>query len=403
MQEEMLTFVSLLIIAIISSIVPLIVNKIKIVRIPIVVGEILAGIIIGKSGFNLIHIGSELDFLYEIGLAFLMFLAGLEINLKLLKNDDRELNEKIIRKPTFIGIMYFIICFTLSFSISFLLMKVGVVPDVIIFTLVFCSTAVGIVVPTLKEKGLMNSDYGQMILIAAVISDFATMIMLSVYTSWVNQSSFMDLISIILFIPLFLILSRLSHKFVSHKNVSQLRGSTSQIIVRFSYAILLFFIVISLFMKTEIILGAFLAGFLMSVVSERDGNLFFEKLDAIGYGIFISIFFVLVGAKLDIFELISQGETLVLLPLFVFIIYGVNYVSSIVIRLKYSSLESSAASFILSSRLSLIIAAGAIACKMNIIESSLNSIIILTAVVTCTLSPILFDKLNHVNGNYNKK
>jgi len=144
---------------------------------------------------------------------------------------------------------------------------------------------------------------------------------------------------------------------------------------------------------TEVILGAFMAGVIVSLVAGPEESMLREKLDALGYGFFIPIFFISVGCRFDLGAMLGSSQGLVLFPLLLAAAYAVKLVPALVYRLAFSWRESIAGGFLLSSRLSLIIAASALALDQGLISDAVNANIILVAMVTCTLSPVLFSQV----------
>lgn len=143
----------------------------------------------------------------------------------------------------------------------------------------------------------------------------------------------------------------------------------------------------------EVILGAFLAGAILSVGSRGQESPLREKLDAIGYGFFIPIFFIMAGARFDLRALLVTPQALILVAILILAAYLIKLVPAVVFRGLFSWRETIAGGILLSSRLSLIIAAAAIALDLGMISTSTNSAVILVAIVTCTASPILFNRI----------
>ncbi len=320
-----------------------------------------------------------------------MFMSGLEINLQLIGPFNKK--GQLIRQPFFVASILFLSTFILSFGIAFLLKIYGLIPNITLFVIVFCSTSVGIVVPILKEKGLLNMEYGQIILITALLADFSTMILLSLFVTLTSSSSIFEILLILLLIPAFFLVYKAGNQIMKYPMMEELAHKTSQIKVRGTIALLIMFMTLAQLLKTEMILGAFLAGLIVSLINDRATSQIYQKLDAIGYGFFIPLFFIMVGVNFNVKDIINNPESMYLLPVFLAIIYFVNLMPSIFLRFIYSWKKSIAAATLSSSRLSLIIAAGTIGYKMGIISGALNATIILVAIITCTISPLLFNNL----------
>lgn len=378
---------------------PFLANRIKFVTIPIVVGEILAGIIIGRSGFNLVEATPTLDFLSKFGFALLMFLSGLEVNFEILLLSDR-VGEKIpvLKRPTTLAALYFLATIALAMVFAFALDKFKLTSNPILLGLILSTTSLGIVVPILKERQLTDTAYGQSILVAALISDFVTLLLLSTAIVAISQGFSPDLLLFIVLLVVFFLaigISRWLKRIPGLDRVmTELSHATAQIRVRGSLALMVMCVVLADTLGVEIILGAFLAGAIVSFASSKGHeSALHGKLDAIGYGFFIPIFFISVGAEFDLGSLLGSPTALLLVPVLIVAAYLVKLVPAVLYRRLFSWREVFALGTLMSSRLSLIIAASAISLKLDLITSATNSSIILVAIITCTASPLLFSRI----------
>ena len=176
--------------------------------------------------------------------------------------------------------------------------------------------------------------------------------------------------------------------------ITELSHATAQIKVRGSLALMVMCVVLADALGVEIILGAFLAGAIVSYAgSKGHESALHGKLDAIGYGFFIPIFFINVGAGFDLGSLLGSPTALLLVPVLVAAAYLVKLIPAVLYRRLFSWREVFALGTLMSARLSLIIAASAVSLKLGLITSATNSSIILVAILTCTVSPLLFSKI----------
>jgi Trk K+ transport system NAD-binding subunit len=244
---------------------------------------------------------------------------------------------------------------------------------------------------------LTPTTYGQVLLIAALISDFVTLLLLSVAITIIAQGFSLNLLLFMVLLLAFIVAARLSQWLIQlpliNRITEELSHATAQIRVRGAFALMVIWVVLAEALGVEIILGAFLAGVIVSMSSPGHGSPLREKLDAIGYGFFIPIFFISVGAEFDLEALLASPSALLLVPILIIAAYLVKILPALLFRALFSWRESLAAGVLLSSRLSLIIAASAIALDLEIITPATNSAIILVAIVTCTFSPLLFSRL----------
>lgn len=381
-------FESLLIICVIAFALPLIVNKIKGMQFPVVVAEIISGILVGKNGLNLVRIDPILDFLSLLGFAYLMFLSGLEIDFSALKCMN-SLSSKI--NPLQTGMIIFLFTITLSFFFAIILQRMDITNNSLFLTLIFATTSLGIVIPSLKAKGIIQKPIGQIILIAALIADFGTMFLIPIVMFFVTGEKSIDLVytGFILSGAVMIYLLSKQHLF---RNALNPLLETSQIMIRASFALMLTFATLAEMANLEIILGAFLAGILYSFLFKTYRNEIRPKLEAIGYGFLIPVFFIMIGVTFD-FKILLTPQVYLLLPLLLYIAYIVKLIPALILRKYFGWRETLEAGFLLSARLSLIIAISFIALREGLITQSIHSALILVAMITCLLSPIVFMQL----------
>ncbi|MFZ5967740.1 MAG: monovalent cation:proton antiporter family protein [Bacillota bacterium] len=403
MDHGGISYDSLLIIIVLATFVPVLIKKLKWLPIPIVVGEVIAGMIVGKSGFGLIVETPWLNFLYTFGFAFLMFLSGLEVDFSQFRSSRTENAKTWYQKPLFLAFLIFAGTLSLGSAISYILKEFQLIKNIPLMTLILSTTSLGIVVPTLKEKGLLHTGYGQVILLAALVADFATMVMVTVYISFYTSAAADNVLLVLLLFVFFFIFYKMGLKIKGKSFIQELSHATSQIKVRGAFALILIFIALAQMLGTEIILGTFLAGLIVALLDERDSSQLSLKLDAIGYGFFIPIFFIMVGANFDISYVIHNPKSIYLLPALLLSVYAVKLIPSLILKVNYSWRDAVSAGFLLSSRLSLIIATSAIGLKLNIISEETNGVVILVAIITCTLSPLLFNKRVPASQGIKKK
>ena len=153
-MHESSPYISLLMITGLAVSVPLLASRFRRLKIPLVVGEIVAGVIVGTSGLNLIEPSEILTFLKEMGFAYLMFLSGLEIDFRFLtdKSPTRAQNRWWSR-PLPLACAAFAGTCLLAFGASSVLAWMGMVKSPLLMSLILSTTSLGIVLPVVKEKG----------------------------------------------------------------------------------------------------------------------------------------------------------------------------------------------------------------------------------------------------------
>ncbi|MFZ6027361.1 MAG: monovalent cation:proton antiporter family protein [Chloroflexota bacterium] len=394
-------FFPLLLVVLLSFAVPIFVSRFKKLRLPVVVGEILAGILVGRSGFNLVpHDDHILELLAEFGFVFLMFLSGMEIDFSNLAPSGTKKNgtRKGLAQPLPLGVLSFLSTLVLATLFSFGFSMAGLVNNPGMMALILSTTSLGVVLPVLKERGLSHGQYGQSLLISALIADFATMLLITVLVAVLSVGLTPDVLLVGILFVVFFFLYRVMSLFSRRvpgmgRIIEELSHATSQIKVRAAFSAMLLFVVLSQAVGTEIILGSFLAGAMIALLRTNEEVELTHRLEAIGFGFFIPIFFIMVGVSFNLEALFASPQSLLLVPLLLLAALIVKIVPALLYRLAFSWRETFAAGALLSARLSLIIAASAIGLRLGVITESVNAAIILVALLTVSLAPLAFLRL----------
>lgn len=384
---EHTSFTSLMIVVAIAFVIPILLHKLKIRAIPVVVAEILAGLIIGKSGLNLISGDAWLELLSLFGLIYLMFLSGLEIDFtqfRKKRNKKGEINPFIVASAVFLGIL------AVSYGLAYSFTLLNFVTEPFLITIIIATISLGVVVPVLKEMKLIDTPLGQTLLLVTVISDFVTMILLAVYLSMLSES-LGRIVLLLLFFVLVVIIYFLIRRFLRGTFIETLVNSTAQIGTRGVFALILIFVVLSENMGVENILGAFLAGVIISLLVSNKS--FTHQLESFGYGFLLPIFFVMTGVNLNIWELIKEWKIIMFIPFLLIAIYISKMLPALILRFWFGWKITLGSGVLLSSTLSLVIAAATVALELQIIDKSMQGALILVAILTCFISPVIFNRL----------
>lgn len=398
-------FLSLVIVVLAAFLTPIIVNRLNINFLPVVVAEILMGIVIGNSFLNIVERDSILNILSTLGFIFLMFLSGLEIDFKAFKKDKRARqgqndDESSIPGHLNLALTVFAFIMIISILLAYVFKWLGLVDDVLLMVIIISTISLGVVVPTLKEMNIMRTTIGQFILLVAVLADLVTMILLTVYGAINGQGG-----STIWLIGILVVFTAISYIFgVQFKRMSflqKLMDGTTQIGIRAVFALIILLVALAEGVGAENILGAFLAGVVVSLLNPDEEMV--EKLDSFGYGFFIPIFFIMVGVDLNIPSLIKEPKLLIIIPILIVAFIISKLIPVMFIRRWFDMKTTIASAFLLTSTLSLVIAAAKISERLNAISAETSGILILSAVITCVFVPIIFKKLFPVPDEFNRK
>ncbi|ASE37941.1 monovalent cation:proton antiporter family protein [Staphylococcus pettenkoferi] len=398
-------FVSLVVVVLAAFLTPILVNRLNLNFIPVVVAEVLMGIIIGHSFLNLVEKDAMLNILSTLGFIFLMFLSGLEIDFKTFRKDPRtkakeEQGENKTPSHFQMAITVFALIMIISIVFAYMFKWFGLIDDVLLMVIIISTISLGVVVPTLKEMNVMRTTIGQFILLVAVLADLITMILLTAYGALNSQSNVPLWLTLILVVAaiIFYILG------VKLKKVTFLRklmDGTTQIGIRAVFALILLLVALAEGVGAENILGAFLAGVIVSLLGPDEDMV--EKLDSFGYGFFIPIFFIMVGVDLNIPSLIKEPSVLIIIPVLIVAFLASKIFPVMYIRRWFDQRTTIASAFLLTSTLSLVIAAAKIAEQLGTISADISGILILSAVITCVFVPIVFKKIFPVPDESNRR
>lgn len=398
-------FLSLVIVVLAAFLTPIIVNRLNINFLPVVVAEILMGIVIGNSFLNIVERDSILNILSTLGFIFLMFLSGLEIDFKAFKKDKRARqgqndDESSIPGHLNLALTVFAFIMIISILLAYVFKWLGLVDDVLLMVIIISTISLGVVVPTLKEMNIMRTTIGQFILLVAVLADLVTMILLTVYGAINGQGG-----STIWLIGILVVFTAISYilgvQFKRMSFLQKLMDGTTQIGIRAVFALIILLVALAVGVGAENILGAFLAGVVVSLLNPDEEMV--EKLDSFGYGFFIPIFFIMVGVDLNIPSLIKEPKLLIIIPILIVAFIISKLIPVMFIRRWFDMKTTIASAFLLTSTLSLVIAAAKISERLNAISAETSGILILSAVITCVFVPIIFKKLFPVPDEFNRK
>ncbi|HJU62970.1 MAG TPA: cation:proton antiporter [Candidatus Binatia bacterium] len=399
-MAEAHSFAPLLVVVMLAFLVPLVLSSVGgRLAIPIVVGEIVAGMIVGRSGFGwVLPDNGALSLLKELGFVLLMFLSGMEIDFRSLRGiEPQQARHQSPWSPPSLAVLNFGATLVLAGAFAWGLKWIGATTDPWMMGLILSTTALGVVVPILKEAGLSQSLFGQSILLATVIADFVTMFLISVQVAIVSRGLTAEILLVFLLFVAFFLAARFG-SFLSRieslqRVIQELSHATAQIKVRAAFSTLLIFVVLAEKLGIEIIVGAFLAGAIVSLLRTPEDRGLSSQFEAIGFGFFIPIFFIMIGVDFNLPALLSSTGALLSVPLLLIAAITVKVIPGFVFRLNHTWREALAAGILMCPRLSLIIAAAAIGEKLGVIDESVNAGIVLVAIVTVTASPLAFLKV----------
>ena len=379
---------SLFLVVLFALVVPILMARLRVNAVPTAVAEIIIGIVLGASGFNLVRPTHDLSFLSNLGVILLLFLSGMEINFDLLKPGQKSKRKKGQIAPLKVALNAFLGVTILSICLALLLKMLGLFGDVMLATIIFMTVALGVVIATLKEKDILNRPIGQTILLTAVLGEVIPLMLLTVYAA-INGGNTKQLwLIILLFGVAILLLWRFKQPYLWFVKVTK---STTQLDVRLAFFLIFALVTVAERVGVENILGAFLAGIVMKLLEPSQETA--DKLTSIGYGFFIPIFFIMTGVKLNLRSLLAHPKSLILLPILILFLFLAKVPVALVYAQKFGSRNGIAGGFLTATTITIVLPTLAVARKLNVITRLQSDVFILAAVIVCILCPILFNAI----------
>lgn len=382
LADDALSFTSLLAVAAIALAAPLLVSLAPRVRMPAVVLEIVLGIVIGPSGLGWVEVDVPVTVLSLIGLSFLLFLAGLELDLHALRGR--------------LGLIFG------AYAVSGVLgLGGGLLVDVfddsdrpLFVAIILVSTSLGLIVPVLRDAGQTFTPFGQLVLGAASVGEFGSILLLAVFYSEESAGLGSQLLLLVGFAVLVAVvavaLGRIERSPRFMRTLATQGETSAQLGVRVAMLVLAVFVALSAELGFEAVLGAFVAGALLRM-TDPDESLTNErlrsKLDAIGYGFLIPAFFVTSGLQFEADALVEDPKTLALVPLLVVLFLVVRGVPALLYRKIYQGRKIAAAGLLQATSLSVPVVAVRLGSELGTIDADTGAAIIVAGLLTVVLFP----------------
>lgn len=378
------SFTGLLIVVAVAFVAPFLLGLFPSVRLPSVVLEILAGIVIGPSVLGIVEVDETISVISVLGLAFLLFLAGLEIDFSRLRGP--------ILRLTLVG---FVLSFVLAFLVSLGLKASGLIETPLLVAIILCATSLGVLIPVLKDAGEISSAIGQLIVAAGTIADFGAVILLSIFFSGeggVGSTLLLIGSLVVLAAVVFLSVKGAARFSAIRADLLRLQDTTAQIRVRGAVVLLVGFAAIADQLGLESILGAFIAGAILSLL-DPDQQMthpdFRRKLEAIGFGFFIPVFFVTSGVNYDLDALLASASNVLMVPIFLAALVIARGVPALLYRRLLDARHTLTAGLMQATSLPFIVAAVAIGQDLELVTAAEGAALIGAGLLSVLLFPLI--------------
>ena len=395
-----MSLASVALVSLLAFLSPLIVRLTRL-PVPDIVVQILLGIIVGPQVLGWARVDGPVRVLSLIGLSFLLFLAGLELDFDRLRG--RTLPTVAIA---------FVLSFALALVLGGILGAAGLVKSPLLIAVILSATSVGIVIPILSDAGELDTALGRLVVAGGSLAEVIPVVLLSLLFS--AQGS--DLGAQITLLAAFgalvaaaaLLIFGLERWHWIGRTLLALQDTTAEIRVRAAVALLMGFAALATGFGLEAILGSFLAGATISLL-DRDRAMthqqFRIKLQAVGFGVLIPFFFISTGMSLDVRSFITSPGTLARVPVFLAALLIARALPALLYRpLLTSRRQVVTAGLLQSTSLSIPIVGGTIGVSLGLISpenyvalvaAGLVSVIAFPAIASALTAHKLVDTATH--------
>lgn len=352
------------------------------VAIPLVVFEIVLGLIVGPSVLGWVVPEEFMGMLAEFGLATLFFLAGNEIDFRAVRG-----------RPLSRAAIGWII--SLAAGISIAVLFAPDLPAAGFIGIALTSTALGTLMPVLRDSGDLTTPFGLSVLAIGAVGEFGPLLAISLFLS--GRSPLIAAVVLVVFAVVAGIAIWLAAKGYGkrmHAMITSTLHTSGQFAVRLVIFILLALVALSIVLDLDMLLGAFTAGvlyrLLLNGAPERDAEAIESKLEAVGYGFLVPVFFINTGITFDLEALFADGRTTAMLPIFLLLMLVVRGIPSMLAAPAGSSRRDLAATALFGATgLPIIVAVTAIGVDAGDLSSGTAAALVGAGMLSVLLFPLI--------------
>jgi Kef-type K+ transport system membrane component KefB len=301
------TVATLVLIALAAVIAPLLSELTGKLAIPEIVFQIGLGMVMGPYVLNIAHINSTVSELSDLGLTYLIFLAGYELNL-----------DRIRGAPLRLATIGWLVSLAVGLGAAFALVSSGLARDTVVVGLALTTTALGTLIPMLRDAGVMDTKFGSYITAIGTCGEFLPIVAVALLLT--KKEPLITSLLLAAFVLVASVTVLLAARTQPPKVVSLLSRhleSSAQLPVRVSLLMIVLLVLLAATLGLDVLLGAFAAGIVVRLFAAGGEIAAIRgKLEAIGFGFLIPIFFVVSGIEFDAHVFVNHPESLWRVPFF---------------------------------------------------------------------------------------
>lgn len=374
--------VGLVLIPLLAVAAPLLARGVRrAVRVPIIVFELLLGIIAGPAVLGWVAPGIVLERLSDLGLVMLFFMAGMEIDFR-----------AIAGRPLLRASLGWVISLALGIGVGLL---IAPAESMIIIGIALSSTALGTLMPILRDAGELATPFGRMVTAIGSVGEFLPLIAISVLLS--TRRAPVAAVILIAFVVLAALVVFIAHR-ASHGRLHAFVRATlhtsEQFGVRFVLLLVAGLVGLSLVLDLDMLLGAFIAGavwrIIMSRAPEQDAEAVSTKLEAIAFGFLVPLFFIYTGVTFDLTSLLASPTALVLVPVLLVALLVIRGVAAqFSVPAGAGLRERTAVGLLAATGLPIIVAVAAIGVDEGVLSSAIAAALVGAGMLSVLLYPLI--------------
>ena len=357
--------------------------------VPGAVLEVIAGIVVGPSVLGWVRVDAPVQVLSTLGLGMLLFLAGLELDVDRLRGPLARLAGLAFAVSAGLGILA-----------AFIFRLAGQATQPLLLAIIFMSTSAGLLLPLLKDAGEDTSEFGQLVMTAAALAEIVPIVLLSLFFSAASTNTEDQVVSLAIFLTLVVLIGlalagvrRLERL---DRLLDRLEDHSAQLRLRAALTLTLAFAVLAERFGFASILGAFAAGLLVRTIdlTRRTPHPQFQvKLEGIGFGFLIPVFFIATGVQFDVRALVSNPAALAEVPLFLLALLVVRAVPALAYARLIGKRRASSAGLMQAATLTFVIVASQIGTASGQISRTTGAALLAAGLLSAALFPALAVKL----------
>lgn len=378
-----ISFNGVLIVAAVAVLVPVVLGFLPVLPVPGAVLEVIAGIVIGPSVLGWVHIDAPVKVLSDLGLGMLLLLAGLEIDVDGLRGPVGRLAGLAFAVSALLGV-----------GCAYALSAASPASQPLFLAIVLMSTSAGLLLPLLKDTGQEETRFGQLVMTAAALAEVATIMLLSLLFSATSKTSADRVASLAIFLALLVVfgltLSRVRQMTGLERLLDRLEDRSAQLRVRATLTLALAFGVLAYRFGFASILGAFAAGLLVRMIDitgHAPHPQFQTKLQGIGFGFLIPIFFIATGVQFDLKALTGNATAIAEVPLFLIALLAVRGLPALLYARFIGTRHAIVAGFMQATTLTFVIVATQIGLAARLISPTTSASLLTAGLLSAALFP----------------